>query len=64
MEAEAVKIEVVRDGAVSIFGVHSANEDLVAGLDALVNAGDYAVLRPLRRDLVAEASGDVDGVAA
>jgi hypothetical protein len=64
MESEAVKIEVVRDGAVTIFGVRSGNEDLVAGLDALVNAGDYAVLRPLRRDLVAEAPGDVDGVAA
>lgn len=60
MESEAVKIEVVRDGAVSIFGIHPANEDLVAGLDPMINAGDYAVLRPLRRDLVAE----TDGVAA
>lgn len=64
VESEAIKIEVVRDGAVSIFGGRSANEDIVAGLDALINAGDYAVLRPLRRDLVAETPGGIDGVAA
>jgi len=64
MESEAVKIEVVRDGSVSIFGAKPANEDMVAGLDALINAGDYAVLRPLRADVVVEMPDGVDGVAA
>ena len=33
-----------------------ASEELIAGLDVLVNAGEYAVLRPLRQDLVVEAN--------
>jgi hypothetical protein len=64
MESEAVKIEVVRDGVMSIFGARPVSEDLVAGLDVLINAGDYAVLRPLRRDVVVEAPSGIDGVAA
>jgi hypothetical protein len=63
-ESEAIKIEVVRDGVISIFGSRPANEDIVAGLDALINAGDYAVLRPLRQDLVVPAPDGLDGVAA
>ena len=64
VESEAVKIEVVRDNAISMFGVSAANEEMVAGPDPMINAGDYAVLRPLRPDLVAEAPSGVDGVAA
>ena len=29
-------------------------EEMLAGVDVLLNAGDYALLRPLRRDLVAD----------
>jgi hypothetical protein len=29
-------------------------EEILAGVDVLLNAGDYALLRPLRSDLVAE----------
>jgi hypothetical protein len=64
VESEAIKIEVVRDGSMSMFGVTAADEELVAGPDPMINAGDYAVLRPLRPDLVAEAPNGVDGVAA
>jgi hypothetical protein len=64
VESEAVKIEVVRDSGMSMFGVTAVDEELVAGPDPMINAGDYAVLRPLRPDLVAEAPNGVDGVAA
>jgi hypothetical protein len=64
VESEAVKIEVVRDRAESIHGIGPGNEELVAGLDPMINAGDYAVLRPLRRDFVVETPDGIDGVAA
>jgi hypothetical protein len=63
-ESEAIKIEIVRDAAALTLNGRPANEDILAGLDALVNAGDYAVLRPLRQDLVVETPDGVDGVAA
>ena len=63
-ESEAIRIEIVRDSAVSAYERLPENEGMLAGLDALINAGDYAVLRPLRQDLVVETPEGVDGVAA
>jgi hypothetical protein len=52
-DTEATRIEVIRDEFEYRDIEVPATEELVAGLDVLVNAGEYAVLRPLRRDLVA-----------
>jgi hypothetical protein len=64
LESEATRIEIIRDGAASAIDGRPANEDMVAALDAVINAGDYAVLRPLRKDLVVEIADGIDGVAA
>ncbi len=64
LESEAARIEIVRDTAVAEFEGMLSSENMLAGLDALINAGDYAVLRPLRQDLVIETPDGVDGVAA
>jgi hypothetical protein len=51
-DTEATRIEVIRDEFEWRDVELPASEELVAGLDVLVNAGEYAVLRPLRSDLV------------
>lgn len=54
LDSGATRIEVVRDqGGAGMTGV-PAIEEMLAGVDVMLNAGDYALLRPLRRDLVAE----------
>ena len=60
-DTEATRIEVIRDEFEYRDATLPAVEELVAGLDVLVNAGEYAVLRPLRTDLV---TGGVDEEAA
>lgn len=52
LDAGATRIEVVRDddGDPETPPI----EEILAGVDVLLNAGDYALLRPLRPDLVAE----------
>jgi hypothetical protein len=51
MEAGAARVEVVRDGAErGLGGEAPAVEELLAGINLLLNAGDYALLRPLRAD--------------
>lgn len=49
-----MRIEVVRAETTPDSAGAGSGEGLLAGLDVLLNAGDYAVLRPLRDDLVAE----------
>jgi len=51
-DTEATRIEVIRDEFEFRNAELPATEELVAGLDVLVNAGEYAVLRPLRSDVV------------
>lgn len=51
-DTEATRIEVIRDEFEYRDRDAPAVEELLAGLDVLVNAGEYAVLRPLRQDLV------------
>ena len=53
----ATRIEVVRD-LVTGSDVLSSVEEILAGVDVLLNAGDYALLRPLRRDLVTDAGAE------
>lgn len=64
LDGEAARIEIIREAADSMIEPRPVAEDMLAALDALLNAGDYAVLRPLRQDLVAEMPAGVDGVAA
>jgi hypothetical protein len=52
-DTEATRIEVIRDEFEFRNAELPATEELVAGLDVLVNAGEYAVLRPLRSDFIA-----------
>jgi hypothetical protein len=57
LDCAATRIEVVRDDSscdhLGVAGV----EEMLAGVDVLLNAGDYALLRPLRADLVDAAAG-------
>jgi hypothetical protein len=62
-DTEATRIEIIRDEYEWRETALPATEELVAGLDVLVNAGEYAVLRPLRTDLVG-GDGDFDEDAA
>ena len=55
MDCGAKRIEVVRDEAAARASNAAGIEEILAGVDVLLNAGDYALLRPLRADLVAEA---------
>ena len=59
LDCGATRIEVVRDLAVGAQS-ESRVEEMLAGVDVLLNAGDYALLRPLRSDLVSETE---DGAA-
>ena len=52
MDLGAAKIEVVRDQAEQGLDGAPAVEEILAGINVLLNAGDYALLRPLRRDRV------------
>ena len=54
LDCGATRIEVVRD-LVAGAENEARVEEILAGVDVLLNAGDYALLRPLRGDLVAEA---------
>ena len=56
LDAAATRIQVVRDQPAD--APEAEVEEILAGVDVLLNAGDYALLRPLRSDLVAEAEGD------
>ena len=53
LDCGATRIEVVRD-LVAGSENDARVEEILAGVDVLLNAGDYALLRPLRSDLVAE----------
>ena len=55
LDAAATRIQVVRDQPVD--APEAEVEEILAGVDVLLNAGDYALLRPLRADLVAEGEG-------
>ncbi len=55
LDSAATRVEVVRDESAGGFAAKAGLEDLLAGVDVLLNAGDYALLRPLRPDLVLEA---------
>jgi hypothetical protein len=50
MDTGAAKIEVVRDIAERGLVDAPQVEEILAGINLLVNAGDYALLRPLRAD--------------
>ena len=52
MDLGAARIEVVRDQAERGLDGGPAVEEILAGINVLLNAGDYAVLRPLRREPV------------
>ena len=52
LDAAATRIQVVRDQPAD--APETQVEEILAGVDVLLNAGDYALLRPLRSDLVAE----------
>ncbi len=56
---EAARIEVVRDEADSLDAGAPSNEDMLAGIDVLLNVGDYTLLRPLSPDLAAGAANGV-----
>lgn len=51
-ETGATRIEVVRNDNPFDHVPPPSSEEFLASVDMLVNAGEYAVLRPLRRDLV------------
>ncbi len=53
MDLGAARIEVVRDLAERGMDGAPAVEQILAGINVLLNAGDYALLRPLRADQVA-----------
>ena len=53
MDTGAARIEVVRDAAERGLVEAPSVEEILAGINLLVNAGDYALLRPLRADQVA-----------
>jgi hypothetical protein len=55
LDAAATRIQVVRDQPAE--APEAEIEEILAGVDVLLNAGDYALLRPLRSDLVAEGDG-------
>jgi hypothetical protein len=59
LDCGATRIEVVRDQA-SGAGDEPGVEEILAGVDVLLNAGDYALLRPLRNDLVADAESGAE----
>jgi len=50
MDTGAARIEVVRDAAERGIVEAPPVEEILAGINLLVNAGDYALLRPLRAD--------------
>jgi hypothetical protein len=52
LDCGATRIEVVRDEAEASLTGAPGSEEILAGVDVLLNAGDYALLRPLRPDLV------------
>lgn len=58
LDPGATRIEVIRDA-----GAHAGApgiEEMLAGVEILLNAGDYALLRPLRPDLVSELGPEAD----
>jgi hypothetical protein len=52
LDCGATRIEVVRDDSSCDHQGIAGVEEMLAGVDVLLNAGDYALLRPLRSDLV------------
>jgi len=40
--------------------VRALNEELLAGVDVMMNAGDYSVLRALRGDLVSASEAEAE----
>lgn len=52
MDTEAARIELVRAQEEFDLMPAPSGDSLLAGVDPMVNAGDYVVLRPLRRDAV------------
>lgn len=52
LDSGATRIEVIRDASVD--GGAPGIEEMLAGVEVLLNAGDYALLRPLRADLISE----------
>ena len=54
LDGGATQIEVVRDEAEVQMSGASNIEQVLAGVEVLQNAGDYALLRPLRADLISE----------
>jgi hypothetical protein len=54
MDTGAARIEVVRDLAEPGLRESPPVEEILAGINLLLNAGDYALLRPLRADTVDE----------
>ena len=53
LDCGAKRIEVVRDETSAGLSVAAGIEEILAGVDVMLNAGDYSLLRPLRPDLVA-----------
>ena len=54
LSSGATRIEVVRDEGNPDMPGAPGVEEMLAGIDTMLNAGDYALLRPLRADLVAD----------
>ncbi|MGH8107053.1 MAG: hypothetical protein ACREO2_12085, partial [Arenimonas sp.] len=61
LDGNAASIEIVYGHEQYALNARAMSETLVAGVDMLVNAGDYTVLRELRLDSVAETQ---EGVGA
>jgi cyclic-di-GMP-binding protein len=60
MDANAASIEIVHGHEPYALNARAMSETLIAGVDVLVNAGDYTVLRELRSDSVAETQQGVE----
>lgn len=60
LDGNAASIEIVYGHEQYALNARAMSETLVAGVDVLVNAGDYTVLRELRSDLVTERQEGVE----
>jgi len=60
LDGNAASIEIVHGHEPYALNARATSETLIAGVDVLINAGDYTVLRELRSDSVAETQEGVE----
>ncbi|HMB56884.1 MAG TPA: hypothetical protein VKM35_06710 [Arenimonas sp.] len=60
LDAMATRVEVIRKNDDYAYEVRALNEELLAGVDVMMNAGDYSVLRALRGDLVSASEAEAE----